>query len=182
MARKGKQKPITLAFQPRHIELSSQSVDNPDWRPEREGERAFPRKVAMAVNIRESSIATLAHKELIDPAQTAAADKFRRFFEMAGGSGAGAMDMTKDVVDGGRGPQDIKDSVVNATYELVEARKLLGRDGFELVRTIAGERRSIHDFCKTRRERDTALDMLRMHLSALAEMWGFKNKPGRKVA
>lgn len=182
MARKGKKKPISLAFVPSHIELATAQVQNPDWRPEREGERAFPRQVSAAINVKESSIATLAHKGLIDPAQTAAADRFRRLFEAAGGTGAPAMDMTKDVVDGGKAVQDITESRQAAAMELRKARVLLGTRGYWLVRSIAGERRSIHEMVKTRREREVHLTMLRTHLSDLAEMWGFKNKAGRKVA
>lgn len=160
---------------PSRIETVDQYVDNPNWRPEREGEKAFPRKVQMPVNVRESAIATLAHKGAINPAQAAAADRFRAYWE-ATGSGARAIDFTREAVDGGRGPQDITDRQMSAGLELKACRALLGEHGYNLVRMCAGERMSFHDFCTTRRERETAADMLRIHLTSLAERWGFSMK------
>lgn len=160
------------------VELVEQYVDNPDWRPEREGEKAFPRKTKMPVNVRESAIATLAHKGTIDAAQAAAADKYRAYYEAAGGAGARAIDFTREAVDGGRGPQVLSDTQMRAGIELKRCQAELGVYNYNIVRLIAGERRSLHEICGSVRERNTTADILRISLTALAVMWGLSMKPG----
>ena len=160
------------------VELVDQYVDNPDWRPEREGERAFPRKTKQAVNIRESAIATLAQKGALDAAHAAAADRFRALYEAMGGTGARAIDFTREPVDGGRGPQDINDRQMTAGLELKRCRAKLGEYNYNIVRLIAGERRSLHEICGSRRERETTADILRISLDGLAELWGLSTKRG----
>jgi hypothetical protein len=44
--------------------------------------------------------------------------------------------------------------------------------GYELVSRICGEGFHVRDIRPTRRERDTATDMLKVYLTGLARMWG----------
>jgi hypothetical protein len=151
-------------------------VDNPDWRPAHHGEKAFPRKITASVNIRESAIATLAAKGVLDPAQVAAADRFRALWERVGGRGVGTIDLVRERVDGGERREPVTASALDAGRELRRCRLLLGEYGYWLVRQLAGERRSLHEFCPTRRERDSTADWLRRDLTALAKMWGYETR------
>src|ERR1051325_4719099 len=97
MARKKKKKPVSLS----KLSIGVATVENPDWRPDRDGEKAFPRLVSVPINTRESSVGTLVARGQLNPAQTLAADTFRRHHERMGGKGASAMDYSRVVVDGG---------------------------------------------------------------------------------
>ena len=93
-----------------------------------------------------------------------------------GGAGAGAIDYTREHVDGGPAREPITERQVTAGKEVNRVRNKIGAHGFELVTMIAGRRQSLHDLYSTRRERDTASDMLRVYLSQMAEMWGFAGR------
>jgi len=153
-------------------------IDNPDWRPDLHGEKAFPRKITAAVNIRESAIAALAAKGALNQAQVAAADRFRALWERMGGMGAGAIDYSREAVDGGGRHEAVSIAQIDAGRELKRCRLLLGEYGYSLVRLVAGERRSLHEICGSRRERDSTADWLKRDLTALAEMWGYQTKRG----
>lgn len=151
-------------------------VDNPGWRPQLDGEKAFPRKITASVNLRESAIATLAAKGALGPSQVAAADRFRALWERLGGKGFGTIDLARERVDGGLAREPVTAAALDAGRELKRCRLLLGEYGYWLVRQVAGERRSLHEFCATRRERDSTADWLRRDLTALARMWGYETR------
>lgn len=151
------------------------TVDNPDFsRDHAENKLGNYRKTTASVNIRESAIATLTAARALDAAQVAAADRFRGLWETMGGAGAGAIDYTREHVDGGPAREPITERQAMAGKEVNRCRQLLGRYGFELVTMVAGRGMSLHELYQTRRERDTAADMLRVHLTHLAEMWGLE--------
>jgi len=50
-----------------------------------------PRDVVAMINVRESAITTMAARGVLDPAQVAAATRFRALWEVMGGKGAGAL-------------------------------------------------------------------------------------------
>lgn len=157
-------------------------IDNPDWRPDLHGEKAFPRKITAQVNYRESAIATMAQKGLLDAPQIMAADHFRKLWERREGSGgAKAFDYTREPVDCSAGLHDpITVSQLNAGRELRRARLHIGEYGYNLVRLVAGERRSLHEICGSRRERESTADHLRIDLTALAQMWGLQTNRSRR--
>ncbi len=156
------------------------TVENPDWRRDRDGDRAFPRYVKVEFNPRESAISVLASKGTLNAAQVASADRFRGLWEALGGSGAGALDYTKEPVDGGTTPDPITIRQLSAGRELKRAsealRKAHGEYAYRLVGYIAGEGRSIHELTETRRQRDTMTDNLRTYLDVLAVLWGFTRR------
>ena len=76
-------------------------VDNPLYAPIHAGAAGNPRKISVAINLRESPVAMMAARGTIDQSQLAAANHFRKLWEALGGSGAGAMDYTREPVDGG---------------------------------------------------------------------------------
>ena len=86
------------------------------------------------------------------------------------------VDFERERVDGGLRSEPITASALDAGRELRRCRLLLGEFGYWLVRQLAGERRSLHEFCATRRERDSMADWLRRDLTALAKMWGYETR------
>jgi hypothetical protein len=182
MARKKKKKPVSLS----KISVGVATVENPDWRPDRDGEKAFPRLVSVPINSKESAIAVLAARKdkdgnrLINDSQMQAADAFRRHWERLGGKGASAMDYSRVVVDGGPIADPINPGQIEAGKQLHKAFKALtaehGLYSYRLVGYVVGDGCSIHDLAQTRRQRDTLTDNLRTYLDCLAECWGF-SKP-----
>ena len=178
MARRKKKKPVTLS----KLSLGVATVENPDWRPDRDGERAFPRMVSVPINTRESAIGTLVARGQLNPAQALAADAFRKHWERLGGKGASAMDYSRVVVDGGPIADPINPGQIEAGKQLHKAFNALtkahGLYAYRLVSYIVGDGYSTHDLAQTRRQRDTMTDNLRTYLDCLAEEWGFSKKAG----
>lgn len=168
MKRKKKAKPL----KPIDIAL----VENPTYSRAHDGDATNPRFIPAQINFRESAIATLAQKGLLDPAQVQAADKFRALWERMGGRGVKAIDYSKEPVDGGGFSDPIDVAQMEAGRELKRCRVKLGEYGYNLVRLVAGERRSLHEICGSRRERESTADHLRVDLTALAQMWGMETK------
>lgn len=153
------------------------TVENPNWSRAHDGEKTNPRFITVPFNHKESAVSTLAAKGAIDPAQLAAAVRFRSLWEAVGGAGAKAMDYTREPVDGGGAVDPISMKQLTAGSELKRASDALlkahGLYAYRLVSYIAGEGRSIHEMTETRRQRDTMTDMLRLYLDVLAELWGY---------
>jgi len=163
-------------FASQNIEVATATVENPLWSRDHAGDRTNVRYTTVQVNVRESAIGTLTAKNLLSQAQVRAADKFRALWETMGGAGAGAIDYSREYVDGGKGPQTITERQLLAGHELARCRELLGLRGFTLIRSVCGEGQSLWDIGSKRRDRDTAADNLRGCLDDLANMWGFKTK------
>ncbi|MDK1385111.1 hypothetical protein QN224_06785 [Sinorhizobium sp. 8-89] len=152
--------------------LRPTEVPNPYFSRAHPADAANPRTIPAMVNVRESAIVTLASRGQIDPAQLAAANRFRALFEAMGGKGAGAIDYSREHVDGGKAREPITERQMNAGRELARCRDLLGARLYGLVSAVAGEGRSLHEVAgKEKRKRLVAADMLRMGLDDLAAMW-----------
>ena len=160
----------------------SKEVDNPLYSRAHHGDRTNPEKIGAVINIRESAVVMLEAKGVLDKAQVKAAERFRKLWERMGGAGAGAMDYSRVVVDGGISPDPISESQMEAGRSLKDAEKALkekhGTYAYKLVGYVCGQGYSIHDMTETRRQRDTMTDLLRMYLDVLAEHWHLaKRKP-----
>lgn len=151
-------------------------VENPDWRPARDGERAFPRFVQVAVNTRESAVETLYARRFIGSAQKLAADRFRALVEAAGGK-VSSIDYARDRVDGGR--SDPAAARLQAAHELRRARVLLGQRGYDLVHAVCAEGRALTEISPHKRDRLTMADNLRADLDDLGALWGMRTSPRR---
>lgn len=153
------------------------TVENPNWSRAYDGDKTNPRFISVPFNHKESAVSVLASKGAIDPAQYAAAFRFRQLWERLGGAGAGAMDYSRVVVDGGMTPDPISSAQMEAGRELKRAeealRKAHGEYAYKLVGYICGQGYSVHDLTETRRQRDTMTDLLRMYLDVLAGLWDF---------
>lgn len=138
-------------------------ADNPDLSP------GQPQRVAVVVNLRESSVVTLAASGVLSADQVAAAFRFRNEWEtLASLRRPTALFERVDSKGDGLARTERHNS---AHQQLKRARLLLGEHGFMLLTKICGEGYHVRDLYAARRDRDTATDILRIHLSALAAMW-----------
>lgn len=126
-----------------------------------------PGACAPVVALRENSIITLAQHGALDAAQVAAAWRFRRAYELLRDVRASEL----DEIRGQRRPSGIAEKKIAAVNELKLAKRYLGAHGYSLLVTICGEGFHVRDVYRTRRERDTATDMLRIHLTGLASLY-----------
>lgn len=154
-------------------------VENPNWSRDHHGRRDNPRYITATVSLRESAITTMHARKLIDDAQAAAAVRFRRNWEAMGGKGAGAMDYTKEPVDGGGMPETVSDRHLMAGRELEACRRLLGMRGYRLVCQVCGEGYQIAELFSEKRAQLSGMDALRGHLDDLAELWNIKTRTRR---
>lgn len=140
------------------------AVVNPDWSP------ASARSAAptVTVSLRESSIVSLAARKMLDADQVAAAWRFQRAFEIVSAIRPAVLD--PDGIRGGSG-DGTSDKQINAATDLRRARDVLGLHGYYLVSRICGEGYHVRDLYRTRRQRDLAADLLRIHLTELATEW-----------
>lgn len=159
------------AGKPAKSPLVTVEVENPGWRPARDGEKAFPRIISAQKNIRESAVETLYARGFLARAQKEAADRFRAFWEKAGGT-VRSLDHTLDRVDGGRG--DPLAARIAAAYELKRCRQLIGSRGYEVLQLVCAEGRALAEITPHKRERLTMADNLRADLDDIAAMWGIR--------
>jgi hypothetical protein len=169
MTRRKKKRPVSLA----EPITKKVSVENPDWRPDLDGEKAFPRHVMADKNTRESAIETLFARRYIGSAQKLAADKFRAFWEAAGGTSS-SIDFASDRVDGGRGDPVV--SKLIAIQELRRIRYKIGERGYEVLEAVCGEGKALSDLSPHKREKQTMADNLRADLDDVATMFGLQTR------
>jgi hypothetical protein len=122
------------------------------------------------IRLREWSVTTLAAHGALDDEQVTAAQRFCKSWEAVHGMRAAATSFIERI-DSGRHPAAFAERSLNAATDLRHAKILLGEHGYALVGKVCGDGYHIRDLYRTRRERDTASDMLKVHLTALARMW-----------
>lgn len=123
------------------------------------------------VSLRESSVTVLAAHGLLDATQVNAAFRFRNLWEALDDDPRRHSSPFERL--GGFPARKTAESerAAEAKRALKRLRPLLGVRGFDLVVHICAEGYHVRDLCQTRRERDTATDMLRAHLSDLAAIF-----------
>jgi len=126
--------------------------------------------LAPVVAIRESSVTTLGRLGVLNGDQIAAAFRFRNAFEIVVDAKRASLGF-QEWQDPGKPSQTLLERRSRATDDLRKARALLGAHGYSLVGRICGEGYCIADLFQTRRERDTHIDMLKIHLASLASLW-----------
>lgn len=122
------------------------------------------------IPLREWSVTTLAAHGALDDEQVTAAQRFCRSWEAVQAVRPAAACFAERV-DRGRNPASYAERRLKAAADLRHARILLGEHGYSLVGRICGDGCHIRDLYRTRRERDFAADLLRVHLTSLAAMW-----------
>ena len=141
----------------------------PIFRPEVE-----PEPVAEVVALRQSSVISLAAHGMLNADQVSAAFVLRNLWEAH--EALRRRESPLERIDDRRRAPDVE-KLCEARRELRRARALLGRHGYDLVVKVCAEGWHVRDFLRSRRARDTATDMLRVHLTALAEMWQDRPPP-----
>jgi hypothetical protein len=145
-------------------------VDNPYYSADHPESRDNPRQVEAVVNLREWSVASLAAHGVLDADQVAAAFRFRNAWETVKGARQASFGFS-EWIDAGCRPPGLSERRLAAAGHLRQSRRLLGAHGYHLVSRICGEGFHVRDLYPTRRARDTATDLLRIHLTALAQLW-----------
>lgn len=155
-------------------------VDDPYFNASHAESRGNTRKTTAAYNMMESPIAYMIAKGQVNQAQGQAGLHFRRIFEAAGGTGAQAMDYTKEPVDGGMIADPITERQWQAGQGLREAHAMLGQLGYDLVRDVCGRGCFIKDLYPTKWQQTQAGRNLQDSLSTLAYHWGYETRQYRK--
>jgi hypothetical protein len=131
------------------------------------GAARLTQPAAPVVALRESSIASLAAHGLLDADQVAAAMRFREAWEKLVACGhPGYLLERVDVVP----HSTFAERADAAQRQLERCRNIAGVHGFRLLIKVCGEGYHIRDLYGSRRDRDTATDVLRIQLSAIARL------------
>lgn len=135
-------------------------------------------KIQVIRSTRTDALAGLYARNWIDDAQFCAGRKWENLFESAEIGSIRAIDPTKEAVDGGRIPEPITDHQISALRKLDEAHQWLGRDGYNIVFAVLGERHLLKEAAQrcgyvTAREIDYFSRRFRECLETLAQLWGF---------
>lgn len=147
------------------------TMENPFFSDSHPESETNPRTVDVVVNLRESSIVSLASHDVLDVDQVAAAFRFRRQWEELARLRRPA-NLFERIDTGGQQSIERAEREDEARRYLMRCRTLLGLHGFELLTKICGEGYHIRDlYPASRRDRDTATDMLRVHLTCLSRYW-----------
>jgi len=131
------------------------------------------RQPGAVVAFRESSVITLARVGALNDRQVESAFRLSNLVRKAN---AEAGHRFSEYVDGGE-LTPFAEIQTDAMRELRRIRQLLGRHGYALVVSVCAEGHALTDLYATRRQRDTASDLLRMHLDELAARWRLADHP-----
>lgn len=155
------------------IELTTTTVENPDWRPDRDGEAGFPRLVTPAANVRESAVQTLFARGELTRLQKTAADQFRGYFEAFAAENISAIDYSRDKVDSTSPKAPVTQRRICARKELGRCKLEIGNRNYRLLVSVCGQGKALGELFGDKRQRLTAADNLRDSLYDIAIMWGF---------
>lgn len=153
-------------------------VQNPYWSPAQS--ETFSRFINVAINPRESAVGAMYARKLLDEAQALSATRFRQLWETLGGKGAGAIDYTKEPVDGGKIAEPIDLRQMQAGIELKRCREKLGERGYKLVSQVCGEGYQISELVDGKRAQLSLMDALRGFLDDLCVMWRYSTDAQQK--
>ncbi len=95
-------------------------------------------RLLVARSLRDDPVAAMHDRRQIDEAQYAGARHWQRAYELAELGGVGAIDPTKEAVDGGKAPEPLSDAQARAFGDLIKAAKALGQEGESLIRDFLG--------------------------------------------
>ena len=108
-------------------------VDNPTFNENRLDDPNNPPHVTVKRAIRDDPLGSMRAHGNIDELQFMAGRHWQELYERASISRLGAMDTTKDIVDGGKPPEFASDGQHRAMALIVKARAALGTFGTQLV-------------------------------------------------
>lgn len=102
----------------------------------------------VTVNVRESPLAWMASRKLINAAQENAGEELRCLYEASIIGGAQAIDYGKPKVDGGKIGDPLSEQVFAAGRKLAKLAPVLGQRGYDLLLKAVGEGMSLVDLAR----------------------------------
>lgn len=166
MTRKRQDQPAGIGYD-QSFEVGARVVDDP-YEP---GNR-----ITVPWNVRHDPLARMRARGEIDEAQYQAGEDLRSCVERIGGSGAPAVDTTKEAVDGGKGYGGISDSTMKAAKKLRDAERVLGWQAYRLVRAVVCDGLNgslIAQQSRVKVDRKTVQAQVRHSLEHLAILWNY---------
>ena len=151
-------------------EYRAVEVDNPYHSKDHPEDATNPKRIAVTINLKESAVVSLAVRGRLEPHQIAAAECFRRSFEVACGLRQGPS--LAERVSHANGPRAYAATLAQANQDMTRSRLLLGQRSHGLVVAVCGQGMALPDLFEVKRDRLTAADNLRHSLDDLAQMWG----------
>lgn len=133
-------------------------------------------RITVPWNVRHDPLARMLARAEIDEAQYKAGDDLRACVERLGGSGAPAVDTTKEAVDGGRVYAGISEATMKAAKKLREAQQVLGWQNYRLVRAVVCDGLNgslIAQQSTAKIDRKAVQVQVRHGLEQLAILWGY---------
>lgn len=156
-------------------------VDNPYFQRGYDETADNVSKITVAVG--DDILWGMLSRNQIDKAQFEAGRMWQRYHERAEIGGANAIDPTKEAVDGGKIPEPITDSQIDAIRKLNEAREVLGARNTSLIYEILGSGKTFSnlavEWCCDRKELG---NRFRFALEVVANIWGLTTRRKRLVA
>lgn len=174
--RLARRKTETIFLVNRQAEVISVSVDDPYFNRAHDETASNTRQTQALLNVRESPARYYEARDKITKDMAAAADRFRRLYEMAGGGSVKAMDTTKEPVDGGFMSDGLTDAKLRAANELKLVYLKLGKPGYELVEQVCGHLIWVKHLSRTDYETRRNMERLRDSLDTLSLFWGFRTR------
>jgi hypothetical protein len=135
-------------------------------------------KVTVLRSLRDDPLGRMHARHQVDDAQEKAGRRWQGFYETAEGRGAGAIDPTKEAVDGGRFEEPFTDEKKEAALQLNYAARILGMLGESVLRDVLANRMFPEEVAIARgHTSQRAIDhyswLFRQSLEALAIAYGF---------
>lgn len=158
-------------------EVREIEIDNPMFSRDHMEGNGNRRKATAFLNMNESLAAHWWHKGLIDEAEYKAASEFRRLWERSGGRGAGALDYTKEKVDGGGMDTTMDLGRMMAAQKLADIHANIGSNGYDLLVLFCGQCVALGDIFPTRHQQNKQSKLCREMLDHLSVHMGYKNRP-----
>lgn len=137
-------------------------------------------KIETTASLRDDILRHMRVRDEIDDAQFHAGRLYERYVEKSQIGSVKAMDPTKEPVDGGGVFYDpLTDTQVDASRQLSEAARVLGRRGETLVRLVLIDRKKFKEVAASQSERDIAY-IRRAFFDCLDELAVFWCLAGKK--
>ena len=153
------------------FEVGSRLVDDP-YEP--------GNKIAVPFNVRHDPLARMLLRGEIDETQYKAGNDLRACIERMGGSGAPAVDLSKEAVDGGKIYGGISESTMKAAKKPREAHAVLGWQSYRLVRAVVCDGLNgslIAQQSRAQVDRKAVQAQVRRGLEQLAILWNYISDP-----
>lgn len=162
-----------------------------------EGERSIVdpydsgRRYKAKVNVRENAIDHMASRGRVDATQVAAANRFRRMWELAAIGGARGIDFTRVGGHSGKVGDPLTDELVRAGRDLAQIFRVLGLVRSRIVVSIVGEGKHIEEVARSwagtggivsgSRAEGYITGTLIDAIDELIRHWGMEGRPQRKI-